>query len=337
MPAQEKSVRNQKGKGATAQHPASAGELVLQWLTYAFWGWLILGLIWLLYVVLANTILDQSVTSVVPYAIAASVVLLPLAFVTDRFYLKREPLKKVGGTAIIMVIHAVLFAVLGIIALIVTVFTAINFTITVTGASDADAKLVSLLVTSFATLLYTAAFLRTLNPFKSKKPLHIYSIAMLSLTVVLLIAAIAGPLAKGFATRNDRLIEQHLSSVETSISTYAQDNGELPDTLDDVIPNSPEAEQLITEGLVEYKKEGSVTTQQDALNGSTIEHRYQLCVEYKEAAKYDGNYSTSYRVGKKEYTSYVSTSYHGAGKECYKLKAVVPMYEHMDLDLNGDV
>ena len=300
-----------------APNHGSAGVLVLQWLTYAFWGWLILALLWLMGVVLANAITDEPSTSMVPYAVAASIVLLPLAFVTDLFYRKYEPLKKVGGAAIIMIIHTVLFALLGIVSLIVTIFTALSMAIE---ASNSDAPLVVIGTAGFATLLYAGVFMRTLNPFKSTKPLFIYSLVMVGVTAVLLIFAIVGPLAKSVATRGDRLIEQNLSSVEASISDYVRENNKLPNSLEDVTM-SGEAKQLIKQDLVEYKKEASVTI--PAGGSVATEHRYQLCVTYT-AAK--GDYIRPYRY-EDEYTTYATTSNHGAGRTCYKLQSTT--YDYM--------
>lgn len=330
-PEEPKTPETTTPAAVVAPTHSSAGSLVLQWLTYAFWGWLILALIWLVTIVLVNAILDEPVTGMVPYAIAASLVLLPLAFFTDRFYAKQEPVKKIGGEAVIMVIHAVLFAILGIIALIVTVFTALSFTINITGASESDSQLVALLITGFTTLLYAAAFLRTLNPFQNKKPVRIFRLSMLGLTILLLVLALVGPLAKGFATRNDRLIEQNLSYVESSISSYIQDNEKLPDSLNDVKPTSEEAEQLIKDNLVTYKKDPAVTKENLLKTSTTTEHRYQLCVVYAEASKNSDRYPMSYQINKKEYATYLSTSNHGKGEVCYKLQTTTTKDKDSDL------
>lgn len=303
---------------------SSAGVLVLQWLTYAFWGWLILALIWLMGVVLANAILDKPSTDMIPYAIAASIVLLPLAFVTDLFYRKHEPLKKVGGAAIIMVIHTVLFALLGIITLIITIFTALSMA---TETGGVDGKLVAIGTTGFATLLYAGAFIRTLNPFKNAKPLFIYSLVMVGLTALLLCLAIVGPFAKSLTTRNDRLIEQNLSSVENGITNYTRENKGLPNSLKDV-RLSGEAKQLVDNNLVEYKKEATIKAAPSSSLGSiTIEHRYQLCVTY--TASNGSEYASDYQT-EEEYTDYASTSSHEAGKTCYKLKATTYDYTKVE-------
>ena len=315
-PVQTAPVSETPAQAATS---SSAGTLVLQWLTYAFWGWLSLGLVWLMSIVLANAILGEAALGAIPYAFAATLVLLPLAFFTDRFYSKREPLTKTGGEAVLMVIHAVLFAIAGIIALIVAVFIGIS-TVTLDGSSSSDGQLVAMLVAGFSALLCAGAFLRTLNPFKSRKPIRIFRFSMLGLTLLLLVLAFAGPFATSFATRNDRRIEQNLSSIESSITRYAEANDKLPDSLKDLSVSNKEARQLIEDGVVEYKKESSISKKQSIYSQSvSVEHRYQLCVTYaQESRNYDDD-DSAYAPNKKEYSSYVSTYNHGAGRQCYKL------------------
>lgn len=311
---------------------SSAGVIVLQWLTYAFWGWLILGLLWLMSVVLVNFILKESVNEVVPYAIAASVVLLPLAFVCDLFYRKHEPVKKAGGAMVIMVIHAVLFAVLGIIALIVAVFIGVNALINI--GEPLDSQMVGLLTALFAALLYTGAFLRTLNAFKSRKPAVAYGISMIVVTVTLLALTITGPVVASVATRGDRVIEQSLPRVQSSVQEYISTNNKLPASLKDVAIEDKDAKQLVDDNKVEFIAEGktsnvklkSSTTNEEssASISSEVTFRYQLCVDYTAEAgsgSYRGTgYYNEYNDG---YNEYISTYSHGAGRTCYKLMQTV--------------
>ncbi|MGH7218156.1 MAG: hypothetical protein ACREGE_01780 [Candidatus Microsaccharimonas sp.] len=293
------------------------GVLILQWLTYAFWGWLIVGLIWLITVILTNAIAGADVSGIVPYAIAATIVMLPIAFVTDLFYRKHEPITKTGAATVIMVIHAVIFALLGIGALIVSVFTELNALINVERASDV--VMVIVLSSLFSTLVYTAAFVRTLNPFKKPLGTRIYAFAMLGVALLLLTFAIVGPVLTTIATRNDRLIENNLSSVENAVQDYVRDNGELPANLDQVSIFDEDAESLVKNGEVKYTPEGvePATTS----FGSTY-LRYQLCVTY-DRENNDSGYS-SYYAQNDEYETYVRTTPHDAGEVCYKLRTIVP-------------
>lgn len=282
----------------TKQSINTAGVIVLQWLSYAFWGWLAVGLIWLISIILVNAIAGDSVNGVIPYATAATLVLLPIAFVTDLFYRKYEPLKKTGAAMVIMVIHAVLFAILAIGTLVITVFTAINLGI---NTDPHDVETVTMLTALFATILYIVIFLRILNPFKSAKPSLVFGISMLAVALVLLIFAVTGPIIKSISTRQDRLIEANLTSVQTDINNYARSNNSLPKSLTDV-DFSQKAKELIDKNLVEYTP--------DNLN----HQRYQLCVTYTATKGQKSSYpdNSSY---------YLSTYNHPAGRVCYKVNA----------------
>lgn len=285
-------------KAKSKQTTNTPGVIILQWLSYAFWGWLILGLIWLITVILINAIIGDSVNEVVPYAIAASLVLLPIAFVVDLFYRKREPVQKTGGAMVIMVVHAVLFALLAIGALVTTVFTAINLAINV--PTSPNGQLVAVLTALSATILFAALFLRILNPLKSKKPSLIFGMSMLAITILLLALAIVGPIAKSINTRQDRLIEQNLPSVKSDIGDYTRANNKLPKSLSDITLSS-ESKELTDKNLVEYIPD--LATQQT----------YQLCVNYIASKGQPSSRSNSY--------DYISTYSHLAGRVCYKLNS----------------
>ncbi|MGO3702131.1 MAG: hypothetical protein ACTJG2_03025 [Candidatus Saccharimonadales bacterium] len=310
--ARKTSASKKVSKKNEELHHSSAGLIVLQWLTYAFWGWLIVGLLWLLSVILMNALLDEPVADVVPYAIAASVVALPLAFVTDLFYRKHEPLKKVGGSAVVMIIHAVLYALLGIGSLIITVFMAIDLAV---GTGDNTEKSITLFVGLFATLAYAAAFLRTLNPFKTAWPLRAYGYGMLAVTLALLVLTITGPLTKSIATRDDRRIEENIVNVQLAIDEYVAQHHELPSSLDTLAFDpwyAKETKQLINDKLITYQKEERVIEQSD--DTATAQHRYQLCVEYTHARKDATPESDTYG-------SIINIDTHEAGAVCYKLQS----------------
>ena len=62
------------------------GIIILQWLTYAFWGWFVLATSLLAVTVLSHFIAHTNDSNFTPYAIAAVLVLLPLSFVCNFFY-----------------------------------------------------------------------------------------------------------------------------------------------------------------------------------------------------------------------------------------------------------
>lgn len=343
-PSVESGKTTEPSKIAEAEQPhadkpqtSSAGVIVLQWLTYAFWGWLISCLIWVMSVVLANAILGDNVSSVIPYAVAGTVVLLPLAFVTDFFYRKHEPLKKAGGAMVLMVVHAVLFALLAIAALIVAVFVGINMAINLDRSTES--QLVGILTSLTAAVLFAGAFIRALNPLKTKKFPLVYGIIMVVATSALLVAAIAGPIVASIATRDDRLIEDGLTNVSYGVTDYIDQKGKLPASLDDLSLTDERSQELVDRKLVEYKPEGKVTSStlntlselktitldDDYQFNTRATFRYQLCVEYKAEDK--ARNRPGYSRDEDEYSNYLNTYGHGAGRTCYKLQHTTTINE----------
>lgn len=305
---------------------SSPGVIVLQWLTYAFWGWLILALIWLVGVVASAAIADADVDGMIPYAIAATLVLLPIAFVTDLFYRRHEPVKKTGAATVIMVIHVVIFALLGIGALILTVFTVLSMFIGTGGASDTQT--VATVTELFAAVMYAAAFLRTLNPFKTRKVAQIYGFAMLGVAIVVLALGVFGPMVKAVSERDDRRIETNLPLVKTSIDSYVEDNSKLPDSLKDVTYKSDDARALVNDGLVRYEKVATPKVTDDSGLSSDdyssrivdyrTEYRYKLCVTYRGSSN-DSYDDYNYSSRRDDYQDYLSIYSHPSGEVCYKL------------------
>lgn len=140
---------------------SSPGLIVLQWLTYAFWGWTVLAMSVLTVTVLANFISKSDTSGFMPYGIAAVLVLLPISIICDVIYSKHEPLKKLGAASLVMIIHAVLFALFGIGSLIGIV---ISLVMLFTSSGDSSGTQTALYSSMIITVLYTAVFLRTMNP-----------------------------------------------------------------------------------------------------------------------------------------------------------------------------
>ncbi len=304
----------------------SAGVIVLQWLTYVFWGWTVLATIWLVYIVIANLILQTDLTAFIPYVIAAVSVLLPLSFVCDLFYARKEPEHKSGVATIVMVIHAVIFAVFGIGVLISVVLTLVQMFIS--DSSDTKTSLTVLITLSISALLYGATFFRTLNPTPKIRVSLFYRLFMAVVLAVFIIMAFVGPVARSLATRNDRLIVAHIGDVNDGVQHYIETNRKLPTSLND-LALSPEAKVLVDKELVKFKPADQQTViDQNGNTGSKVQvqsfvvstdYRYQLCATYKEAAG-NGVVSTSiYDKDADGYQSYLSVYDHPAGEVCYKL------------------
>lgn len=308
-----------------AAHKNSAGQIVLQWLTYAFWGWSILSSYILVWTLSSYFIGDNSgLGEFTAYVVAAALVLLPVAFVTDLFYRRIEPAKKTGAASIVMVIHAVLFALFAIGNLIGAIFAVLSYFISESSASDITVSLVSSLVGVF---LYFIVFIRTLNPQKlGSKLSFVHAILQLVFVLIIVIMSFVGPISEGRRARADRIIERGLPEVSRSVNDYLADNGELPEDLDDLSPTNSDAKKLIEDDLVEYepnaKSPGPERESTYSSTDPTIFHYYELCVEYVAESSY---YSASSRPNttNSEYETYLYISSHPEGEVCYKQKASV--------------
>ncbi len=293
------------------KHEATAGQLILGWLTYALWGWTVLALSILLTTVIANLVSGADTSSFTPYGIAAVIVLLPIAAVCDYFYSKHEQNKKTGGSLIIMVIHAVIFAIFCIGSLIGMVFSIVQL---FTSASNTSATMTALYSTSITAILYGAAFVRTLNPTKPRFIKKAFMVFMIIVTMVVVVLAIIGPVSYERSTRDDRLISENISYLQQAIDTYASDNGNLPAQLSD-LQTTGDATKLIKNGLVRYTAHTQAATSRSLSysSGTTKTFYYEFCVDYKKRSgtSYDSN---------ADYTSYISAYSHPAGEVCYKLK-----------------
>jgi hypothetical protein len=302
----------------------SAGQIVLQWLTYAFWGWTLLALSVLTGAVVANLISSADTSGFTPYAAAAVLVLLPISFACDSFYIKKEESKKSGAEMLVMVIHAVIFALCGIGALITAVFMLVQLLTSSEGSEDLVAGLLTALIIA---TFYALTFTRTLNPAPLGWLQRSYRMIMAALVGIIIILAIVGPVAYERKTRDDKLINSNLTSVSDAIRSYSDKNNKLPENLSQLALKG-DAEKLIEKNLVTYKpittgtypSSSAAQDDQGNFSYSSPSYRYELCVTYKEeSSNYDEN-DTYDSYSEDGYETYISTYEHPAGNVCYKLK-----------------
>lgn len=293
----------------------SAGVIVLQWLTYAFWGWAIIALAFVVGLVLTSFIMHEDTAGAVPYALASMLVLFPIAIACDLFYARAEKAKKAGASMVIMVIHAVIFALCGIGSLVVAIWLIIALSIGQIDVDGTEPTMVGIFTALIVAAVYAATFVRTLNPFNRSLTGRVYTIGMALFGLLFVVLCFVGPVMESARSRDDRLIERSLSAVSNQIDDYARDNKKLPHELSQMRFSS-DAKQLVERNLVTYKPEGVYTPPVTPYSSSRIgrtTYRYQLCVEYK-MAKQDRESSVA-----DTYKSFVSTYQHPAGTVCYKL------------------
>lgn len=316
---------------AELQNANNPAVIILQWLTYAFWGWTVLAMSFLVSTVMANFLGKVDTGEVAPYAIASVIVLLPISLICDFFYSKKEPLKKTGAASIVMVIHAVLFALFGIGAIITAVFSLVS--LFVSSSSDTKVTKAFLFSALIIAVLYAAVFIRTLRPHQLPFVRKVFPIFMSAVVGLFIVLAIIGPIAWNRATRNDRLIERNASNFSTAINKYYAKQRVLPNDLNAIDLNE-ESKQIIAKQLVTYKANTkNVTTESLSKKTSSqtvgrqlynLSGYYQLCFTFKDK---DPSGSNRYfdDLGERE-SSYVSVYGHGAGQQCYNLVATTSAF-----------
>lgn len=303
-PAQPESIK----------HNVSAGTIILQWLTYALWGWAVLALAFLSTGVLLYYINKADTSTFDEYSMAAVIILLPAAFICDLFYSKKEESKKTGASQIIMVIHAVLFALLAIGTLIFAAFSIVTFLVSSGTKTDTAVEIFSSLVIF---IYYCATLIRTLNPARLSITRKVFRIFMVVSVIIFIFLTIFGPLTHVNSAKNDTLIDNNISDVSTNIDTYASSNNRLPSdyqqlnlTGDDLV--------LFQKNLASYIP-GSQVRQTSQYSDTSLQNSnftYQLCVHYKFATTnyVGGNQSTA--------SSYPDTTKHSSGYYCYNLTTI---------------
>jgi len=328
----------------TNSNSNTPGALVLQWLTYAFWGWTVLALAWLTAVSVGHFIdkpsTDYSGVSNIAYSLAAVVVLFVIALICDVLYSRREPLHKTGAATVIMIIHAVLFALFGIGALIVAVFAVVSMLIGDSGDYDGSGSRLTVLITGLLiAIVYAGTLLRTLRPLKLKYSALMYWVFMALVTGGVVVLGVVGPIVYAAQTSDDRLIERGLPSVSQAISEYAEEKQALPKSLDDIKGEvKGDAATLLNRNMVEYKP-GETKTEPEIraqdLGTQTNDNQtsiapiappdykgkwftYELCVTYKAEKDVDAVKPLYLEA---DYRSVSPNTYaHDAGRVCYKLQ-----------------
>lgn len=320
-------------KTSTEELPANTpGVLVLQWLTYAFWGWTCLAMIWLTYVVSAHLIGgDQSSSGMSAYILAAVLVLLPLSIGCDWFYSRKEPSKKTGASMVLMILHAVLFALLAIGSLIIFMYSLVQYMLVTPGDMTDTYIMMSTSIT--VAVIYLVVFLRTLNPLPKKKPGLILSIFMFVAIAILVTINLTGPIKTQKAIQQDNQTTEQLMSLVSDLNQHAKINNDLPASLSNSSFKGKD-NPLVVSNAVEYTRYDPVPSDQsteeadsspdydkpnssyDGLNHTKLP--FKLCVTYKVDTSYD--YNQPLTIAQPSDSFYADQA-HKDGKNCYELYA----------------
>lgn len=282
---------------------------------------------------LNHYILGTDTSDVIPYSIASVLVLFPISVICDFMYRKKEPAKKTGAYSVVMVIHAVIFALSFVGALVTLVLSLINSLIETRNSSQVQIWIYSAII---MVVVYAVLFFRTIIPEKLFK-FRFYTVIFMSLiSIALVTIGFAGPVVDTMRTKNDRLIVENMSDVVDGISEYVNRNDNLPNSLENITLGE-DAKVLVSNNLVKYIKEGKSTDYDNdygyekdeySYYGTKTSYKYQLCVNYvkkstdNEYGRY--NYMSDYNEilksdGDDDYSIYANTYSHPEGEVCYKL------------------
>lgn len=330
-PAVQAVVSPQVVTDAAPTGGVSAKGVVLQWLSYSLWFWSLVTIGTLLASSLTYFLIPSSKTSGSYewqlYFVAAMICLVPAAFFIDRAFAKREVLKKTGFSAVIMVVNAV-FAFLSALGSAIGVVIVILQMVLSSGSNDSSK--IALISTLIVALLSFMFFARILVLEKWKSFTHIFRFVMVGASVLALILTFSGPFVRELNLKNDRLVEDNLSSLADAVSIYASKQDKLPVTLDELDLSSSsmsDVKVLVSKKLVTYVPEGIYPeplsaypdTSGVSLQGNNSQYKYQLCATYTadKSEDYYDRYSAS---RSDDYQTYISTYSHPKGKVCYKLR-----------------
>jgi hypothetical protein len=289
-----------------------AGSIILQWLTYALWGWAILTLSFLSVGVILYYINNFDTSMFDEYSLAAVFILVPAAFIVDTFYSKHEQAKKIGASQVIMVIHAVLFSLFAVGTLIFAAFSIVTNLVSSGSHTYTNAELISAFIVF---VYYCAAILRTVNPAKLRFITKWFRFFMAGTLFIFLILTIVGPIANVNKLKNDTLIDANLANVSSSIDDYATSNSSLPANISQVSLTGDNL-SLFQKHLVDYKPALTIANNANTASNNAVantNYSYQLCAHYKSA-------TPSYSGGtESKSASYPDTTMHSAGYYCYNL------------------
>lgn len=152
----------QPSNNMTHSH-GSASVLILQWLTYLFWGWTLLALSFAIFFLVLSLINGTEIGNTILYPVSALVILLPAAVISDALYGKKEPKTKKGVALAIMVVHVVIYAIFLAGFLISAMFSLVSMLNTV-ATEEQNSSLGYLISSLIVAALYALLILRTLKP-----------------------------------------------------------------------------------------------------------------------------------------------------------------------------
>ncbi|MEK7153087.1 MAG: hypothetical protein AAB834_04010, partial [Patescibacteria group bacterium] len=255
-------------------------DVAVEWICFGLWGWTLLALSILLSATLTYYFVETAGDyEFAVYVLGAMICLLPFALVAESMYAKREPDQKHGFAGVVMVLNAVVVFLVTVAALITAAVSALSIFVHAHASSGTHVTIISSLV---ITVLGLMLFGRIINPPSFKRFSKLFPWLVLLISGITVAAAGAGPFKEQINSRDDRFIEDNLSTLNEAIRGYTNSNQSPPASLDQVgFDRSYEegAKALVDRDLVAYTPD---TKDSKAADGYTTFY-YRLCVTYKKA------------------------------------------------------
>lgn len=319
------SKQSRKSKGIQSNEPRVA---TTQWMTYVFWaGAAIAGSV--LVGISTSLVVDgygQGMSSAL-YAVIALAIILPIAVISDRVYSKDERSQKVGIGLVLMVLHAVIFAIVAVGALATAIYSLTQHLLFPTGTNE----LLTVTATAgWLALTFALIVVRTVKVSFARMA----KILLLVLTVSTFFWGVLGPVTQSVMRRDDDQSERAFQNLYSMVTIQAGETGKLPADIDAAI-DVQTSKYMLNEtavlkksadaGLISYipNTKEPTTVKED---GSVITtHYFQMCVTYKYDNKnrdnWGGIYIDSVSSSDGNHSSLYTGTSPDAGSHCYQYTA----------------
>ena len=305
----------------------SAGIITLEWLTYVFWGLASLALNILVSLVVSYYVVEQGITASEPvaYAVAASLILIPIAFVTDVIFSKREDSLKSTASSIARIVFSIIYALVALGGLVSLVFISINYLL---NGFMGEEVWVAVATSLTVFLAYLLLFIRVARPnfITSMRTMYRWLIALVIVIVCAL--AISGPVVNAFKTRQDRSIRSSMELIVNSISDNVSSGKSLPSNINEAVSTVPQPmySKSQSENTLDFANRGLITYEPNSRQVSTtVDSRtyfYQICGVFEyETVSGTSSATPVQTTSAGGYSTYLDFGSIKKGKNCYGISA----------------
>jgi hypothetical protein len=324
MPATKPTVKKQP-------KPSTPGTIVLQWLTYAFWGLTNVAIAYVVAMLVGYTLSDawSDDPAGIAYGVAAIAILLPIAFITDILYSRREPEHKQGIAGFVMIIHAVLFALVAVGALATVAFNIVGLVVT---SGDVTGSYIAIATSATVSILFIKLLGCTIRHQLFSRFRLYFRILMLIIGAVVSFLAVIGPVSDAIATKEDRAIRDNIVALTSSMSEYVSGKDALPGSIEEFVASNPTSIQYnqafgdsisdqAAKGVITYTPNTKALLIEESDGTTSTTFYYEVCGVYTHSLKSQNYYSgPSAQVDSDGYSDWLQNQDIHPGTLCQSLK-----------------